>query len=105
LFFIQASTTAKLLFGSTSRHGCFLGFLEAVGSAEFLAESFDSTSGVYKLLFAGEERMTLVTNIDADPRLRAAGHKRVTASAVYRTGHITGMGFLFHDLAPLPERA
>jgi hypothetical protein len=74
------------------------GLLEAVGSAELLAEPLDPTGGIDELLFSGEERMALIADIDADPGLGAAGYKRIAAGTVHRTGHITGMGFLFHSL-------
>src|SRR5437879_3348536 len=56
--------------------------LETVSSPELLAEALDATRGVNEFLLAGKERMTSRTDIDSDARQRAAGGKRVAASAV-----------------------
>jgi hypothetical protein len=95
LHFRRTQPPEKLLL-RPHRRGSVL--LETIGSAELLAESLDSAGGINKLLFARKERMALIADIDADAWLRAAGHKRIPTGTVNRTGDITGMGFLFHDV-------
>jgi hypothetical protein len=72
------------------------GLLEAVGSAELLAEPLDAAGGVYKLLLAGEERMARRADINIDLRLGAAGDKFISTGTFYMTGHIPGMDLFFH---------
>jgi hypothetical protein len=80
--------------------------VEAVGSAELFAEAFDAAGGVDEFLFTCEEGVALIADIDADSGLGAAGLERIAARAVDGTGHVTGMGFFFHDGYSLtPARA
>jgi hypothetical protein len=81
------------------------GFLEAVGSAEFLGELVHAAGGVNKFLFAGKERVAVAANIDVDLTLRAAGYKRVAAGTVHVAGLVLGMNLGFHGKAPFAGRA
>jgi hypothetical protein len=81
------------------------GFLEAVGSAELLAESLDATGGVDELLLAGEKRMAGRANIDIDLRLGAAGDEFISTGALYRALDVAGMDFFFHGRSPKDQRA
>jgi hypothetical protein len=87
--------------------GCGGGvLLEGVGSAELLAEAFDSAGGVYEFLLAGEEGMADVADIDADFCDGAAGLEGVSARTVGGAEHVTGVNFRFHvNLQQAVERA
>jgi hypothetical protein len=72
------------------------GLLETVGSAEFLAESFQSAGGVHEFLFAGEKRVAGTANIDVDPAQRAAGGEGAAAGAMHGTILISRVNLRFH---------
>jgi hypothetical protein len=74
--------------------------LEAVGASELLTEPLNAAGGIDKFLFAGEEGMTLIADIDVDLGHCAAGYEGVAAGAVSRTRLIPRMNFSFHVDAP-----
>ena len=85
----------RLLLAGGGRRG--RGLLEAVGAAELLAETLDAAGGVHEFLLAREERVSVAADIDGQPRLRAAGRKRVATGAVNGAGLITRMNLGLHN--------
>jgi hypothetical protein len=83
----------ELLFGGGG--GC--GFCSGVGV--FLSEAFDAASGVQKLLLAGEERVAVGTDFDAQHVTLhgGTGGEIVSASAVNGYWVIVGMNTGFHE--------
>ena len=74
--------------------------MEAIAAAKFLAETFDATGGINEFLLAGEERMALAADVDADTRLSAAGGERISTGAMYGTSLVLRMGIGFHVKTP-----
>src|SRR5687767_5743435 len=72
----------------TSAGGCGRAgrLLEAVGPAELLAEPLHPAGRVDELLLAGKKRVALATDVDVDPRQRAARGERVAARTVGGAG-------------------
>jgi len=65
----------------------------------FLREAFDAASGIDKFLLAGEERVAVGANFDAQHVALdgGAGGKRMTASTVYGDRVVVGVNSGFHD--------
>jgi len=76
----------------------FSACLDAIDSFCVLAtESFDASSGVHQLLFAGEKWVAIGADFQVDVALmRRSGGKRVPASAHNAHVVVSGMNFLFH---------
>lgn len=75
------------------------------GVGVFLLEALDPAGGVHEFLFAGEERMAVGANFDAqhlafDGRASLEG---VAAGAMHRNGMIVGMNTGLHE-APFLSR-
>lgn len=67
----------------------------------FLLELVHTTAGIDKLLFAGEERMAVGANLNAEVLSNRAALESVAACASYRCFVIVGMDPLFHSHSPL----
>src|SRR5579885_1994912 len=68
-----------------------------------LLEAIDATGGVDELLLAGEERMALRADLDAELLLGRARRPGFTASAVDLNLLILRMDFCFHDGVTTPS--
>lgn len=74
--------------------GSLFGCLDSVSFLELI----DTTTGVYKLLLAGEERMTLAANIDFHnvAVFGRTGLKGLAASTYYCNFMVLGMDISLH---------
>src|SRR4051794_31743945 len=86
--------TSCLLLRRSSSGSCTL--LEAVGSAELLAEAFDAACGIDELLLAREERVAAGADVDADACDGAAGREGVATGAVDVAGLVLRMDLGLH---------
>src|SRR5947209_9246605 len=66
-----------------------------------LCEAFDAAGRVDQLLLAGEERMALRADLDAQLFLGGAGRPRLAAGAVHLHLMILRMDLCFHEFTPL----
>lgn len=87
---IAIVANSNLLFG---------GFGFALRGGVLFLETLDAAGGVDELLLAGEERVAVRADFDAQhvPFYGAAGLPRVAAGAVHRYGMIVGVNSGFHS--------
>src|SRR2546421_1273595 len=79
------------------------GFLEAIGAAEFLAESLHPSGRIDELVLAGEKRMACRADIDIDLGDGGAGGERIAAGTVGRAVLVARMNFGFHEISSCPR--
>ena len=72
--------------------------LAEVVASKLALELFNAAGGVDELLLTGEERVTLVADIDVDALCCALGGELVTTSAGHFAVNVVRMDASFHDL-------